>query len=189
MKGLIRTAPHREQGVSDRQLAQHLVGLSESERAGVVLDLVCAQAALVLGHSSPEMVDVQATFKDLGFDSLAAVELRNRLNTATRIRLPATLVFDYPTPHALAGHLAGHLTQDGTASHTVRAEFDRIERMLSSISQKAAEQSEIKWRLEALLSKWMEQSNEADLVRSDEEIDSATDEEMFDLIDRDLGVS
>ncbi len=189
LKGLVRTAQHRERSVSDRQLAQRLADLSDSERAGVVLDLVRAQAALVLGHSSPEMVDVQATFKDLGFDSLAAVEFRNRLNTATRIRLSATLVFDYPTPYALAGHLTDHLTQEGTASHAFRVEFDRVERVLSSISPNAAEQSEIKWRLETLLSKWMEQSDEADLVGSGEEIDSATDEEMFDLIDRDLGVS
>ncbi|MEV0781306.1 SDR family NAD(P)-dependent oxidoreductase, partial [Streptomyces sp. NPDC050428] len=91
------------------QLAAQLLVLPVEERHGIVLELVRAQAATVLGHTAGESVDTDAAFRDLGFDSLTAVELRNRLGAVTDLRLPATLVFDYPTASVLADFVLAEL--------------------------------------------------------------------------------
>ncbi|HKS44583.1 MAG TPA: SDR family NAD(P)-dependent oxidoreductase, partial [Amycolatopsis sp.] len=89
---------------------EDLKGLPADELAGRLLTIVRAEAAVVLKHESAEAISAGRGFLDLGFDSLTAVELRNRLSAATRIRLSPTVVFDYPTPEALAGHLGAELS-------------------------------------------------------------------------------
>ncbi|MFI6118032.1 SDR family NAD(P)-dependent oxidoreductase, partial [Kitasatospora sp. NPDC051164] len=104
LKGLVsrkaarRTARHGA-------IADRLRSLPEAERLRAALDLVTANTAAVLGHREPGAAWDRQPFKDLGFDSLTSVELRNRLNTATGLRLPATVTFDHPTPRQLAEHL------------------------------------------------------------------------------------
>ncbi|MEU8385484.1 SDR family NAD(P)-dependent oxidoreductase, partial [Streptosporangium sp. NPDC048865] len=90
-------------------LLQRLAPLGAAERTEVLVDLVRTEVAMVLGHVSPDTVEVRREFRELGFDSLTAVELRNRLNTVTGLRLPSTLVFDYPTPTVLAEFLLAEL--------------------------------------------------------------------------------
>jgi acyl transferase domain-containing protein/acyl carrier protein len=104
MRGLVR-APARRAAKEGGALAKQLAEVPEERREQVVLDLVRTHVADVLGHASADAVDPQQSFKDLGFDSLAAVELRNRLGQATGLRLPATLVFDYPSASAVGGFL------------------------------------------------------------------------------------
>ncbi|MFJ6430647.1 SDR family NAD(P)-dependent oxidoreductase [Streptomyces sp. NPDC091416] len=91
-------------------LQQRLARLAEPEREGAVLEVVLEQVASVLGYSSLQAIEPEKAFKDLGFDSLRAVEFRNAVSEATALRLPATVVFDYPTPAALARHLLTELS-------------------------------------------------------------------------------
>ncbi|MFI1801941.1 type I polyketide synthase, partial [Streptomyces sp. NPDC020379] len=102
------------------RLRQRLAALTPGERGHAVLDLVHEQVAAVLGHDTQDAVDSERAFRDLGFDSLTAVELRNRLNAATGLRLPATLVFDYPSSAVLSDHIQAQLL--GAPAGTVVAD-------------------------------------------------------------------
>ncbi|MEV6050781.1 SDR family NAD(P)-dependent oxidoreductase, partial [Streptomyces sp. NPDC052107] len=88
-----------------RALARRLAEVAPAERLGAVLDLVRTQAATLLGYDNAAAVDPERPFSELGFDSLTTIEMRNRLSAATELRLPATLLFDYPTPQVLARHV------------------------------------------------------------------------------------
>ncbi|UOX89175.1 type I polyketide synthase [Amycolatopsis sp. FBCC-B4732] len=109
LRGLVRTPMRRAGEAVDTGLAQRLAGLAEPARRELLSDVVSTHVAAVLGHGSAAAVDLDGAFKDLGFDSLTAVELRNRLGGATGLRLPATLIFDYPSPAALVEHLVTEL--------------------------------------------------------------------------------
>ncbi|MFI2784165.1 beta-ketoacyl reductase, partial [Streptomyces sp. ALB3] len=122
LRGLVRlpNRRHADPGADrSRSFARTLVSLDPAAQETHVLELVRNEVASTLGHSSGEAIKPREVFTDLGFDSLTAVDLRNRLNAVTGLRLPATLVFDYPTPAALAGFVRAEAL--GTHSEQARA--------------------------------------------------------------------
>ncbi|WP_422070518.1 SDR family NAD(P)-dependent oxidoreductase [Streptomyces orinoci] len=116
-------------------LAERLAATPAEERERLVLDLVRGDIAAVLGHSDPSSLEPARSFTELGFDSLTAVELRNRLNAATGLKLPATLVFDYPTPKALVAYLLAEVMPDepGTGGPAADPEEIQLREALAAI--------------------------------------------------------
>jgi mycoketide-CoA synthase len=115
---------------SKSALLQRLEGLPEDEQHAILLDLVRSHIATVLGTSNPDAIDPDRAFQELGFDSLTAVEMRNRLKTATGLALSPTLIFDYPNSAALAGYfhqaLLGATDQDTPQAAPGEAELQRV---------------------------------------------------------------
>jgi acyl transferase domain-containing protein/NADPH:quinone reductase-like Zn-dependent oxidoreductase/acyl carrier protein len=108
MQGLVR-APARPSAAPTVSLASRLEGLPAGERERTLASILAGEINAVLGHRQTHAVDPERTFKELGFDSLTAIELRNRLNNATGEQLPATLVYDHPTASQLTSHLLERL--------------------------------------------------------------------------------
>jgi acyl transferase domain-containing protein/aryl carrier-like protein len=129
LRGIVRTArPRRAPSTkADSALATRLASIDADARLRVLLELVREAAAAVLGQGQAAEIAEGQPLSELGLDSLMAVELRNRLQTATGLRLPATLLFDHPTPHALARMLLGELLgelESSTRTTAVRATVD-----------------------------------------------------------------
>ncbi|WP_460366583.1 acyl carrier protein, partial [Actinocorallia lasiicapitis] len=130
LRDLVRgTARRRAESDSGAALEfrERLARFTDPERADLLLETVRAQAAAVLGHTGTGGIDPARAFRDLGFDSLSAVEFRNGMTAATGLRLPATLIFDYPTPIVLAGYLVDELlgaADAGSVSAVARAADD-----------------------------------------------------------------
>lgn len=113
LKGLLRPrAAKPSGGTAGPALGQRLAGRSEQERQEMLLDLVRTEASMVLGHADPSVFDSDQPFAETGFDSLTAVELRNRIGGATGLQLKATLIYDHPSPTRLAAHLVAELARD-----------------------------------------------------------------------------
>jgi acyl transferase domain-containing protein/acyl carrier protein len=171
------------------QLADRLAAASEAEQDELILELVSTHVAAVLGFGSAGLIGARQEFHELGFDSLSAIELRNQLNLATGLRLSATLVFDYPTPEALAAFLRRQLTRDGaSAGHAALEEVGKLEKIVPGLLPDDDARANLTIRVRALLTA-LESSHETTATGADDDLESATAENIFELLDQELGDS
>ncbi len=164
-------------------LRQRLSQADSDERDRILLALVRAQTAAALGHTSPEGIEEHLGFLAMGLDSLTAVELRNQLALAIGLRLPATLLFDHPTPAELARHLGNEIaageTSGTVASHDPVGELDTA---LARMVAQGTDRSTVLARIRALLEKYRGPATEPT-----DGLHAATDAELFRIIDEKLG--
>ncbi|MER6832294.1 SDR family NAD(P)-dependent oxidoreductase [Streptosporangium sp. NPDC000563] len=191
LRGLVTTRTRRavREAASapvEQSLRQRLESLSATGRDRLLLDLVRTHVAAVLGHLDGDAVDPLRPFKELGFDSLTAVELRNRLGAATGVRLPATLIFDYPTLASVADHIRTELVADEPPAATLEAELARLEHAMETAAPDPVEHERITGRLRALTSRWIETHRREATTTGGTELESATADELFDILDSEL---
>jgi acyl transferase domain-containing protein/aryl carrier-like protein len=190
LQGLANVTTQRAQETQPdaaTELPQRLARLPENAQRRLLLELLRSHAATVLGHSSADGFEATRGFMESGFDSLTGVELRNQLSAATGLPLPATLIFDHPTPERLVEYLLTQLLKDvkmGTPS--VLDELARLEFALDDTAPDETLRSTVTARLRVLLA---ELTGEGKPVTSatPPQLQDATPQEVFDFIDNEMG--
>ncbi|WP_253869717.1 phosphopantetheine-binding protein, partial [Mycobacterium sp. 1164966.3] len=180
---------------STSSLAARLGSLSDEQRHRELVDLVRSNAATVLGRRDAADINADSVFQDLGFDSLTAVELRNRLKNATGLTLSPTLIFDYPTPSALAQHLEPRLTVTvDNQQPDLMTRFNDITRelqmLLSQPDWKPEDTTHLTARIQTLLTTVTDRLESYDAQGADGDIDditNASESELFAILDEELG--
>ncbi|MFE5325586.1 SDR family NAD(P)-dependent oxidoreductase [Embleya sp. NPDC056575] len=175
---------------STESVVAKLAALSEAEQHRMLLDLVRTHAATVLGHPGAQTINVEQGFMDQGFDSLTAMELRNRLSSALDHRLGSTVLFDHPTPVAFARYLRARLVPETDPPRSAAAELTRLETILADPPPDEATRTELAERLSALLARLnARQSHTSTEGALGTDIASATDDEIFEYINEEFGIS
>ncbi|MEV6279150.1 SDR family NAD(P)-dependent oxidoreductase [Nocardia sp. NPDC051832] len=165
-------------------LVTRLLGRPAEEQKRVLLGVIGLHAAAVLGHSGAETIDADKPFSAIGFDSLGVMEFRNRLKSAAGVQLPATAMFDHPTPAALAEFLRQELVPADADARALAAEVDSLTRRFAEAELTPPERADLAKKLTALLHRLEDVA--ADRVdRSDDadDLESADDDELFEFID------
>ncbi|WP_093792887.1 type I polyketide synthase [Streptomyces sp. cf124] len=184
-----RRAAVRRPDAPGADLTTSLIALHDEERHARVLALVLDRTAQVLGHTRPDDVDPDQVFKDQGFDSLTAVELRNQLKAATGLDVPATLVFDHPSPTALADHLLLRLLPAAPSPRErLRRDLDRLETSAEALTADDPAHTEVTERLRRIL-RLLETpaATPAGPADGDETLREATADEVLAFIDSEFG--
>jgi pimaricinolide synthase PimS1 len=184
LRTLVRV-PARRRSASAGSLARKLAALPEAKREAYVLEMVRDEAAAVLGHQSGAAVGAEKTFQELGFDSLAAVEMRNRLGEASGLQLPPTLAFDYPTPAALAGYLYGEIGEGKKA--TVKDEMRQLEQAVAAMPADDPGRAKLATHLRALAADLESDGEGKDGALDAGRLEAASDDELLELIDKQVG--
>jgi acyl transferase domain-containing protein/acyl carrier protein len=166
--------------------AARLAGMSDAERGRAVLDLVRGHVAAVLGYDDPASLDPSRPFEGLGFDSVSAVDLRNRLGTATGLKLPSTLVFEYTSTSALADHLKALLGESDGGVLPVLADLDRLEETVLALPAEEIERNRITARLQTLIGRLGELLGDG---KEGVALEDASADDVFDFIDSELGLA
>ncbi|MGY0063228.1 type I polyketide synthase [Streptomyces sp. LZ34] len=184
-------SPESDDSGSLTALRDRLTAQKPEARTGTLLALVRTHAASALRYSAAELVEPDQPFNELGFDSLTAVEFRNRLRGATGLSLSPTLVFDYPTPTALAVHLVSRVLPAEPAEEPAAAHLDEIEAALAALDADDPRRSGLTHRLRVLLWRYTdgEGASEPREETGGDDMETASADEMFALIDREFGES
>jgi acyl carrier protein len=167
-------------------LINTLAGLSDQHKHLHLTELIQTHAATVLGMNNPTDIDPNRPFNEIGFESLSAVELRNRLQHQTGLHLPATLIFDHPTVHAVASFILAEIRTEYLPPVSIIDEFDRFDRLLAEVGTDQSRRTEIAEKLRALLAKWDGETSQHGSGTTDLDLRSASAEEIFGFLDGDL---
>ncbi|MDQ0988722.1 type I polyketide synthase [Streptomyces sp. V2I9] len=197
---LLPAAPRPAPPAPDRHgpsLAERLAGVPQAEQERILVDLVISRTAAVLGHSTPAAIDPDRQFRDLGTDSVMAVELRNLLDAATGRTLPATLAFDHPTPAALATYLRGLLASgpDPAARAAGGSAVARLEKLEAALAETPPDDEEttlLLTRLRDLADRLGAAATVPARPRPETagiDLESASADDLFDLIHNEFGKS
>ncbi|MFJ9363892.1 SDR family NAD(P)-dependent oxidoreductase [Nocardia sp. NPDC101769] len=192
MRGLSRPMVRRVAETTDApttaanasaSLTAQLQGRATADQERVLLGVIRAQAAAVLGHANADSIPSDKPFSDIGFDSLGVMEFRNRLKSAVGVQLSATAMFDHPTPEALAGHLRRELVPVEDPAERIAAELDSLAHRFATVELSAVDRTAIASRLTTLLRE-LEGGGDLDFGGGADGLDDADDRELFDFIDQ-----
>jgi acyl carrier protein len=176
--------------VTEQPWSDRLAGLDDDAALRQVRDVVLTQVGVVLGHAAGRTPEATQAFKDLGFDSLTAVDLRNRLTAIFHIPLPASLVFDYPTPAILAEHVTERLRpkRSETAQFLI-GELSRLAKDISLITNDDEVEQAFSDQLRDVLARLTERRAEPATAGVSEQLKAASDDEILDFISKEFGIS
>ncbi|MER0241447.1 beta-ketoacyl reductase, partial [Streptomyces sp. HSW2009] len=179
-----------EPAAVDNALRQQLAESSPGQQHHIVLHHIQTTAAQVLGHPGIDAVPASQPFQELGFDSLTAVEFRNQLAASTGLDLSPALIFDHPTPKELADFVREQLVDEEVASEgRLLSELDRWDAASASAEVDEAARRRITGRLQLLLAKWSEPESDTQRTTAHSDLETATAEDIFDLISDEFGKS